>query len=142
MPGGKGREISAKCAECGDDFITYAKELNRGRGKFCGLSCAAKSSEKLEAKSGLENPNWKGGVSLDRYRYKKSFKERHPEKVAAHKAVYDAVKRGRLKRPETCSICNSECKPEAHHEDYARPLDVIWLCGDCHRGTHETVVGQ
>jgi hypothetical protein len=27
-------------------------------------------------------------------------------------------------------------KTYAHHEDYSRPLDVVWLCGWCHKRRH------
>ena len=58
-----------------------------------------------------------------------------PERKAAYDAVRYALKTGKLKR-EACSRCGSEDKAEAHHEDYARKLDVTWLCQPCHNEAH------
>lgn len=54
----------------------------------------------------------------------------------ARGAVLKAVKHGTLVRPARCSRCGYACKPVAHHDDYARPLDVTWLCGSCHIARH------
>jgi hypothetical protein len=43
-----------------------------------------------------------------------------------------AIRDGRLPRPDTCENCGTECKPDASHDDYARPLTVAWLCRPCH----------
>lgn len=59
-------------------------------------------------------------------------RQRHPEKHAARVALAEAIRKGRLVRPEACSICFAPCKPDAHHEDYSKPLDVIWVCRPCH----------
>lgn len=48
--------------------------------------------------------------------------------------LYRAVSRGEIVRPEFCG-CGAE-KPHAHHEDYSRPLDVMWLCRKCHDARH------
>jgi hypothetical protein len=48
----------------------------------------------------------------------------------------DAIKHGKLVRPNTCEMCLCEEKVEAHHVDYGRPLDVKWLCGICHERAH------
>jgi|6_EtaG_2_1085325.scaffolds.fasta_scaffold10801_8 hypothetical protein len=56
-----------------------------------------------------------------------------PEKYRAHYAVSNAVRDGRLDRPNRCSRCNEKGRIEGHHEDYSKPLEVIWLCTLCHR---------
>ena len=64
--------------------------------------------------------------------------ERYPEKKRAHWTVANALRDGRLtKRP--CEACRGEEFIHAHHADYSKPLDVIWLCGDCHRLEHEKI---
>lgn len=55
----------------------------------------------------------------------------------AHNAVAHALRTGRLVRPSTCSRCGRRCKPDAHHADYRKPLDVEWLCRRCHNRAHE-----
>lgn len=62
--------------------------------------------------------------------------EANPSRKAAYMAVSLALKAGILTRPDHCSGCgcpDTERRIEAHHADYARPLDVIWLCTKCHR---------
>lgn len=53
-------------------------------------------------------------------------------KVSAQHKVFRALKNGRLIRPPECSCCRRPCKPQAHHADYTRPLDVVWVCAQCH----------
>lgn len=38
--------------------------------------------------------------------------------------------------PEACSVCGSTDRIHGHHEDYSRPLDVIWLCPIHHSWRH------
>lgn len=59
-----------------------------------------------------------------------------PGKRKAHTAVYRATKAGILQRPEACSRCGDRHRVEAHHDDYRKPLDVMWLCTACHRRRH------
>ncbi len=60
---------------------------------------------------------------------------RNADKHATHRATYEAVQSGQLVRPPTCSKCPAT-DVQAHHEDYSRPLDVVWLCSKCHRHRH------
>lgn len=58
----------------------------------------------------------------------------------AHLAVYQAVKDGTLERGP-CDHRDSSPLPcrgriEGHHDDYAKPLDVVWLCALHHRQLH------
>lgn len=47
-----------------------------------------------------------------------------------------AVENRRLRRPDKCSRCGVPCYAEAHHPDYSKPLEVIWLCRLCHAEIH------
>ena len=38
--------------------------------------------------------------------------------------------------PRPCVVCGKSDRVHGHHEDYARPLDVIWLCPIHHSGRH------
>lgn len=53
-----------------------------------------------------------------------------------------AIANGIITRPNTCEICGGECKPEAHHEDYTKPLEVIWVCKQCHENIHHLNEGE
>lgn len=67
-----------------------------------------------------------------------------PEKTAARLAVFKAVANGSLVRPTKCGRCETTPSPrasgaasiQAHHVDYSRPLDVLWLCQPCHAQQH------
>lgn len=62
--------------------------------------------------------------------------ERNPTHYNANKALDQALIAGKIQRPDHCSICgcsSDEHRIEAHHEDYSKPLDVVWCCTPCHR---------
>lgn len=48
------------------------------------------------------------------------------EKIYARKQVYLNLRAGRLKK-EPCWACGNPLV-QAHHEDYKKPLEIIWLC--------------
>lgn len=62
------------------------------------------------------------------------WQAKNPEKRAAHKAVEWALKRGDLLRG-ACVRCGAE-KAQAHHDDYSKPLEVMWLCRAHHVERH------
>ena len=64
----------------------------------------------------------------------RAMRARHPDWTRAHNAVQKAKMSGKLaKKP--CEICGASFV-HAHHEDYSKPLDVIWLCPKHHRWVH------
>jgi ribosomal protein S27AE len=65
----------------------------------------------------------------------KSFRMLNPEKAYAHNVVNEAKRYGKLKKMP-CEICGSK-NVVAHHDDYAKPLDVIWLCHRHHSWIHQ-----
>ena len=56
------------------------------------------------------------------------------EKYLARKAVEYRVKTGDLVK-QPCARCGGD-NVQAHHEDYSKPLDVIWLCPKDHKARH------
>lgn len=71
-------------------------------------------------------------------RVAQKWKEDHPKRHAAHSAVNNAVRDGRLSKPSECEWCGDAHKRiHGHHEDYDKPLDVIWLCPPCHKKAHQ-----
>jgi hypothetical protein len=68
---------------------------------------------------------------------------RHPERLAATKAVQAAVKSDRLVQSLVCESCGQlrarRRRLDAHHEDYSKPLSVRWLCQRCHQEHHNAV---
>jgi 5-methylcytosine-specific restriction endonuclease McrA len=49
------KTIKAQCAECGADFQAKLKEIKRGNGKYCSLSCSSRAA--ALARSRKDKPN-------------------------------------------------------------------------------------
>ncbi len=59
-------------------------------------------------------------------------------KRAASLLVARAVESGSLKKGTNCEYCKIENnRLHGHHDDYAYPLSVRWLCSKCHCGWHK-----
>lgn len=83
---------------------------------------------------GESNPNWKGGRSKNTYWYKKRMKDKYPDKHRARNILQGAVKHGRIiKKP--CEVCG-DSNSQGHHNDYSKPLEVVWLCRKHHNKLH------
>jgi hypothetical protein len=68
----------------------------------------------------------------------------------AHVELGAAVLLGVLVRPDACERCKAPHNGEegfgsnlhAHHEDYAEPLQVRWLCRVCHLHRHDDIARE
>lgn len=110
-----------KCKECAKaeerkrraDNIEYCREYDRKRAKL-----------PHRVKLALEvNRRWRA---------------QDKRRVHCHNAVARAIKKGELV-PQNCERCGDE-KTVAHHEDYDKPLDVVWLCQPCHKQRHKEIL--
>lgn len=66
----------------------------------------------------------------------KASAARLPERARARRMFGNAVRDGRVMRWPVCAVYTCSGRPEAHHPDYSRPLDVVWLCNPHHRAAH------
>lgn len=146
------------CIKCGDAFSPTAYQLKKGH--FVCSPCHSAYMKAYHAKRRAEGHIPKqSAISQDREYHRKYAKEynKRPEvrerrrrqteermknpaermKAAVRLATRQAIRRGEiLKMP--CEVCGAE-KAQAHHEDYDKPLDVVWLCPVHHRARHDEI---
>jgi len=115
-------EIEArKCSYC--KTSQPIANFQRDGSRTSGYSYRCKSCEKARDWS------WRDWRKNDLQK-----KEAHPQKVLARQMVHNATRYGKLKK-EPCVVCSNP-KSQGHHEDYSKPLEVIWLCQTCHDHKH------
>ncbi len=68
------------------------------------------------------------------------WRESNPEKVKASAKLRSKIQSGHIKR-QPCEVCGNP-KSHGHHEDYSKPLDVIWLCISHHQQHHAETLAQ
>ena len=64
----------------------------------------------------------------------KDMTDLQKKKANARAYLHVYVRRGKIVK-QCCEICGSS-KVEAHHLDYNKPLEVKWLCRECHLNLH------
>lgn len=107
-----------KCKECNKNDVT----TNRN-----------KNIEKIRAydrERGKDQKRIKASAEIS-----KAWRAEDRRRSVAHSAVARAIRDGRLVR-QPCCRCGTE-KTVAHHEDYEKPLEVVWLCQPCHKQRHK-----
>lgn len=130
-----------QCSKCGvvkplSEFC-YDQRRPLGVGSHC-KSCHSAYGRKWHqehpdtSKAHLRNRvnKWRQanhGRYLD---YSRNRYAERPEIGRAHAAVRRSIKNGTLVK-QPCAVCGSE-DSESHHDDYSKPLEVIWLCGPHH----------
>lgn len=115
--------------------------LSRNRVKRNQTELEKIKSKVGAAQRGENNPNWKNGISKNHYHYKKIQVDRHREKIKARQLVHYHKKTGKI-TPAACEECGATEYIQAHHPDYLQPLNVVWLCRDCHRELHQKELEQ
>lgn len=122
-----------KCKSCTKSDVTAHRaanldriqEYDRQRGMLPHRVAARQEYQQTEA--------GKSAVLRSHQRSKK----RHPDRYKARNAVNSAIANGRLVPWPACAFVPcTDPKVEAHHPDYSRPLDVVWLCPTHHKQAH------
>lgn len=66
-----------------------------------------------------------------------------PRRIRTRSARYAAAlgeQLGLISRPKCCSWCRARARLERHHWSYDEPLNVTYLCADCHEIADSMVV--
>ena len=112
-----------KHSAMGDGYLNKCKECTKVDVRIN----RRKNQEYYRAYDRARGNRWRDGYEAD-------YRKRFPDKYYAQKTLGNAVRDGKVKK-EVCFICGDE-KVEAHHPDYSKPLDVIWLCPGHHKLIH------
>ena len=83
-------------------------------------------------------------IKKDVKRYEKYRKSKEKwaklnrNKRKAHNKLKRALQKGIILKPNKCQICRkTNCNIYGHHYDYNKPLNVIWVCSECHGKLHK-----
>lgn len=120
------------CEYCGNNFKP-AKAIRR----FCSRRCSNLGAPRHQ-------PRQLDGSFYDRNgeRIKAERRARYagdPEYRKRVLARIAAAKQHPIRRP--CESCGAD-RADRHHEDYDKPLDIIWLCRRCHIKRHVEISGS
>lgn len=118
LPRMPGPQSTTMCPRCGSEKTLV---VGKRRGQYRCFGC------RRIVTNLIANPSPR---TIRHRAYRIEFPERH----AAHQATRLAVMKGVLVM-SPCAVCGSK-KSEAHHEDYSKHLDVVWMCRLHHRQIH------
>lgn len=131
------------CSECGQEkplseFNKLRKSpdgrQNRCRECFSRYNKARYAADPLRFKKGVKKYREENLENI--FATRMEMCEREPSHKNANMAVDYAVKLGYIDKPDHCFGCgclSSESRVTAHHHDYSKPLEVVWVCSTCHR---------
>ncbi|KKN65024.1 hypothetical protein LCGC14_0485810 [marine sediment metagenome] len=71
--------------------------------------------------------------------HQKTYSKSNRHKRWAADKISSAIRSGRIVKPTECSKCSNSTPSKqlhAHHPDYSKPLEIIWLCHPCHGLEH------
>ena len=67
--------------------------------------------------------------------YFKKWNKENPEKIKAQRLAQKI----KIPKNQLCEICGSKENLDKHHEDYSKPLEVMFLCRKCHKRLHRKI---
>lgn len=129
-----------KCFKCGDEkpLVDFYKHKNMADGHL--NKCKQCTKEDVHHRRHFSDAREKI-LEYDRFRgnrqdadHLRKYRQMYPVKYKAHTMVNNAIRDKKLFK-EPCEVCNN-MKTEAHHDDYAKPLNVRWLCSSHHKLWH------
>lgn len=105
--------------------------------KVCSRAISREWRRLNKDKKQAQNKDWKQKHKQQRAEYRKQYRKDNRLKCNAHSLVWNHINTGKLFKPDFCYLCGDKCEPQAHHEDYSKPLEILWLCPTCHANRHK-----
>ncbi len=155
MPNGYGAKYEVILREVHPDKKRFGilAALNGKINKWQKFCTECKRVSQAETKEGLKQQFYTCRVTKDgfsnvckrchnskkdrNYSYVKKSKAKHPDRHKARMIFSAAIASGKVVRPDNCQVClKTGIKIHGHHEDYSKPLDVIFVCSRCHADIH------
>ena len=128
--------VPSRCKECHKAAIRHNRAENADYYReYDKMRFQRDEHRRLDNKARAQTEKGRAIAGASR----KKWLAQNPEKRAAHVILGNAVRDGRVYKPKSCSRCNSVPPRRwlhAHHHDYAKPLDVEWICINCHADEH------
>lgn len=122
-----------KCKECAKADANANRAANLERYQAYDRARANKP-DRVAARAAYAATD-AGRASMQRGQ--RAYADRNKQKRAAHVALGNALRDGKITAWPACAVPDCDCTfPEAHHPDYSRPLDVVWLCSKHHKQLH------
>jgi hypothetical protein len=126
----------SRCKECNYALEKKWRQNNQGKKREIRARYREANREKIredDKKFYEENTD-------KRCQYQKNHKSENAYKWECYKVYNKAINNGELVRSKKCQICSSKKgKMDGHHHDYSKPLDVIWVCKECHMLIHAKI---
>lgn len=126
-----------RCPPCRKAYDKAWREERKAKGLPTGGGKMPRDYHKAYEEAYRQQPDVKERLR-DRARARRTNPAERHKHVARWK-VNHAVASGRLVR-KPCEVCGSP-RSQAHHPDYSKPLDVIWLCAPHHAAEHAKAEG-
>lgn len=122
-----------KCGSCGTQDHSILRRNTKMSNGMYSYMCTPCNTKRVRAYR-----QTKRGRERVRQAVYNSIKK-HPHKQRARLQVQEAVRQGKLVKPIVCEECQIDKTVEAHHPDYSKPLDIKWLCRQCHAALHRII---
>lgn len=138
--------IQRRCCTCNkwktSDFFCPSNWNNGGNCRSCNnkrnKEWRINNSEQYRNENSLYQKAYYKNNKDKILKKKRNYIENNQIVIHAAAILNNAVSRGKIVRPDKCSICGcSNRKIMGHHDDYSKPLKVRWVCQSCHQYIHE-----
>lgn len=113
----------AICDYCGKEYHTKKSAFLKRKRHFCCRNCYSKYRSEMLPKE-------------EQHAYGTGYSQEERNKRKKAREIFNHYVRDKHIEKKSCEMCGNT-KVEAHHDDYDKPLEVRWLCFDCHRKWHK-----